>query len=141
MKRSVVLERDYAYSIDTVWEALTDSEAMSEWLMPNNFQPYVGHRFTFKTAPSIGFDGIVQCEVISVIKPTQLAYTWQGGAMKSPTTVTWRLRETATGTHLTLEHSGFEGLAGVAISYLLGMGWRNLLMRRFPNCLKLIPKG
>ncbi|GAB5490666.1 MAG: SRPBCC domain-containing protein [Phototrophicaceae bacterium] len=135
MKRNIVLEREYAYPIEMLWEALTDSEAMGDWLMPNNFQPYVGHCFTFRTSASIGFDGIVHCEVITVSRPTKLAYTWQGGMMKVPTTVTWRLREIAIGTHLTLEHTGFEGLAGVALSHLLGMGWRKMLETRLRKIL------
>lgn len=139
MKRDIVLERDYPYPIKDVWNAITDADAMGEWLMPNDFQPYVGHHFTFRTAPQMGFDGIVHCEVIEVNPPTQLAYTWQGGPMKSPTIVRWRLQEVTTGTHLTLEQSGFEGFAGIAISYLLGMGWRNMLNKSLPQAIvKLI---
>ena len=29
------------------------------WLMDNDFEPVVGHRFTFRTEPTRGFDGIV----------------------------------------------------------------------------------
>jgi hypothetical protein len=31
--------------------------------MPNDFEPRVGHRFTFRTdpVPAHGFDGIVRC--------------------------------------------------------------------------------
>ncbi|MEM9952676.1 MAG: SRPBCC domain-containing protein [Chloroflexota bacterium] len=136
MKRNIVLERDYDYPIEAVWHAITDPEAMSEWLMPTNFQPYVGHHFTFKTNAQLGFDGVVHCEVIAVEKPTRLAYTWQGGPMKVPTTVTWRLRETTTGTHLTLEQAGFEGFAGVAVSYLLGMGWNSMLDKKLPDIIE-----
>src|SRR5262245_16211430 len=98
MKRNVVMERVYPFSPEQVWEALADSRALSEWLMENDFQPYVGHRFQFRTNPQWGFDGIVHCEVITVDKPRRLAYTWQGGPMKKPTTVTWTLRPVSKGT-------------------------------------------
>jgi Activator of Hsp90 ATPase homolog 1-like protein len=37
----------YRHPIDRVWAALTSSEALAAWLMPNDFQPVPGHRFTF----------------------------------------------------------------------------------------------
>jgi uncharacterized protein YndB with AHSA1/START domain len=49
----------YPHPIDQVWAALTSSAALAAWLMPNDFQPEVGHTFTFTTKPAPGFDGIV----------------------------------------------------------------------------------
>jgi uncharacterized protein YndB with AHSA1/START domain len=136
MKRNVVMERVYPFTPEQVWAALADSRALSEWLMENDFQPYVGHRFQFRTNPQWGFDGIVRCEVIAVDKPRRLAYTWQGGPMKKPTTVTWTLRPVPEGTHLRLEHTGFEGLAGVSFSLLLGSGWGRLLREVLPKYIE-----
>ncbi len=133
MRRNLVLERVYPYSPEQVWEALADGQALSEWLMETDFQPYVGHRFEFRTKPSWGFDGIVRCEVIAVDKPRRLAYTWQGGLMKKPTTVTWTLQPVEAGTRLKLEHTGFEGLVGVSLSVLLGSGWGRLLGEVLPR--------
>ena len=39
---------------DKVWRALTDPELLGAWLMPNDFQARVGHRFTFRTDPVQG---------------------------------------------------------------------------------------
>ncbi len=36
---------------DQVWQALTDPDLLARWLMPNDFRPAVGHRFTFRTEP------------------------------------------------------------------------------------------
>ena len=36
---------------ETVWEFLTKSEWISQWLMENDFQPVVGQKFIFKTKP------------------------------------------------------------------------------------------
>jgi uncharacterized protein YndB with AHSA1/START domain len=133
MRRNLVLERIYPYPPEQVWDALADGKALSEWLMETDFQPYVGHRFQFRTKPSWGFDGIVYCEVISVERPRTLAYTWQGGPMKKPTIVTWTLQPIPEGTRLRLEHTGFEGLAGISVSFLLGSGWGRLLREALPH--------
>lgn len=43
---------------ETLWRALTDSELLATWLMPNDFRAEVGHRFTMTTdpAPLLGLD-------------------------------------------------------------------------------------
>jgi uncharacterized protein YndB with AHSA1/START domain len=127
MKRNLKFERFYPYPPDAVWQAIADPRALSEWMMETDFQPYVGHRFKFRTDPAPGFDGIVNCEVIAVEKPRRLAYTWQGGWMKAPTTVTWTLMPQDNGTLLRLEHNGFEGVGGIALSFILGTGWKRML--------------
>ncbi len=141
MKHNIVLERTYPYSPEQVWAALTDPDALSEWLMDSDFQPFVGHKFQFRTEPGPGFDGVVNCEVIDVGRPHRLAYTWQGGPMKTPTTVTWTLEPLDNGTHLRLEHTGFEGLAGVVVSFILGPGWRKGLRDKLPAYLEHTAKG
>jgi uncharacterized protein YndB with AHSA1/START domain len=55
---------NYPHPVERVWAALTSSDALAVWLMPNDFKPVVGHRFTFRTKPAPGFDGIVHCEVL-----------------------------------------------------------------------------
>src|SRR5580692_3749913 len=42
----------YRHPIERVWAALTSSEALAAWLMPNDFVPEVGHRFTLRTRPA-----------------------------------------------------------------------------------------
>ncbi|MFL5807765.1 MAG: SRPBCC family protein [Roseiflexaceae bacterium] len=83
--------------------------------------PRVGHRFQFRTAPVPGFDGVVSCEVLEVDEPRRLSYTWQGGWLRRPTVVTWTLEPVAEGTRVLLDHNGFEGLGGFALSAILGV--------------------
>src|SRR5690606_4844413 len=94
----------YPAAIPVVWRALTDPQELSEWLMPNDFRPVVGHRFTFVTAPRPDFDGIVRCEVKAVQPESLLSYSWVGGGID--TIVEWRLAAHGSGTALTLIHSG-----------------------------------
>ena len=46
--RSVVIEREMPHPPEKVWRALTQSSLLEEWLMKNDFQPIVGHRFNFR---------------------------------------------------------------------------------------------
>ena len=88
MKRDLRFEQIYPYPPDRVWEAITDPEAMADWLMPNNFVPQIGHQFQFRTKPAPGFDGIVNCEVIAIERPHVLAFTWKGGGIDTVVTFT-----------------------------------------------------
>ena len=37
---------------EQVWRALTDSATLAEWMFPNDFEPRVGHHFTFQVPPN-----------------------------------------------------------------------------------------
>ncbi|HEX9014780.1 MAG TPA: SRPBCC domain-containing protein [Chloroflexota bacterium] len=108
MTESIRREIVYPQSREDVWRALTDSSILAEWLMPNDFEPRVGHRFTFRTQPNpqAGFDGIVHCEVLDCLPPIQLAYSWVGGGVD--TRVSYRLEPDGNGTRLFFEQSGFD---------------------------------
>lgn len=127
----------YPHPIWTVWRALTTSEALAQWLMPNDFVAQVGHRFTFHTRPQSGWNGIVHCEVVELDAPHRLAYTWQGSPLPV-TLVTFTLEAVGQHTRLHLEHSGFAagGERGLSIRDLLDSGWgSNILHRALPNLL------
>ena len=49
--RDIVVEDDLPHAPEIVWKTLTNKELLSRWLMPNDFQPVVGKRFTFQTKP------------------------------------------------------------------------------------------
>jgi uncharacterized protein YndB with AHSA1/START domain len=101
-------ETVYRHPPDRVWRALTDSDALATWLMPNDFVPELGHRFTFRTQPVPPyFDGVVHCEVTELDPPKTLAYTWRGMPGMN-TVVRWELTETEDGTLVVCTHSGFD---------------------------------
>ncbi len=60
MKADIDVTVSYPHPPGLVWEALTSSEALTAWLMPNGFKPVVGHRFTFRAKPAPRFDGIAR---------------------------------------------------------------------------------
>jgi uncharacterized protein YndB with AHSA1/START domain len=98
---TVVVERELPYPPDKIWRALTQSQLIDEWLMKNDFQPVVDHRFTLSADW-----GSVDGTVLTVEPNTTLAYTW--GAFGQESVVTWTLTPTSTGTHLRLEQTGFQ---------------------------------
>ena len=115
-----------------VWPALTQSATLAEWMFPNDFEPRVGHHFTFRVPakPEVGFDGLtVRCEVLECDPPSRLVFTWSAGAPVENTQVSFQLEPDGDGTRLLFEHSGFDlthpfgkqAFAGA------GYGWAGML--------------
>lgn len=98
----------YPYPPEQVWLAIADRRGLAAWLMDNDFEPRIGHKFRFQAQPLPGLDKIIHCEVIELEKPRRLSYTWQGENLSKSTIVTWTLEPIDGGTHLQLEHTGFE---------------------------------
>jgi uncharacterized protein YndB with AHSA1/START domain len=98
---SVVVERDIPYPPEKIWRALTQPHLIEAWLMKNDFQPVVDHRFNLRADW-----GAVDCQVTAVDPHKTLAYTWAAYGLAS--VVTWTLTPTGTGTHLRVEHAGFR---------------------------------
>jgi uncharacterized protein YndB with AHSA1/START domain len=115
-----------------VWRALTDPERLARWLMPNDFVPAIGHRFTFRTDPVPGtdFDGVVTCVVLALEPERRLRIGWAGGP-GIDTTVTWTLVPEGRGTRLLLDHEGFDPddeRQQLALR-IMGGGWRSHVLR------------
>ncbi|MCU1415666.1 MAG: Activator of Hsp90 ATPase 1 family protein [Microbacteriaceae bacterium] len=115
-----------------VWRALVDPALLARWLMPNDFEPSVGHRFQFWAEPVPGqqFDGVIECEVLTLEPERMLAISWVSSGLDS--TVTWRLHPEGTGTRLFLTHDGFDDTdpRQVTVKNILGGGWRGHLAGR-----------
>ena len=99
--RTVVVEREVPYPPEKIWRALTQPHLIAEWLMQNDFQPVVGHRFDFRADW-----GAVDCRVLVVEPNKTLSYTWAAYGLES--VVTWTLTPTSKGTHLRMEQTGFR---------------------------------
>ncbi len=94
---------------ETVWRALATSAALAEWMYPNDFEPRVGHRFTFQVPPKPQLPNglVVCCEVVTCAPPRELSFTWVVADFLD-TRVSYRLEAEGTGTRVLFEHSGFE---------------------------------
>ena len=124
--RSVVVEREVAFPPKKIWRALTQPHLMEEWLMKNDFEPVVGHRFKL----SGDWGGVLDCEVLAIEPNRELSYSWNfkhaDAAYNLNSVVTFTLTPTSTGTHLRMEQSGFrpdqkQALGGAK------MGWAKFL--------------
>jgi uncharacterized protein YndB with AHSA1/START domain len=110
--RALVFEREMRHPPEKVWRALTQGKLIEEWLMQNDFQPTVGHRFNFRATPMPHWNGIVDCQVL-VVEPNQrLSYSWNASGEEAAgglkTVVTWTLTPTQNGVLVRLEQSGFR---------------------------------
>lgn len=131
--RTICIDQFLPYPPARIWRALTDPDLLARWLMPNDFQLKVGHRFTFKgvPVPKVNFSGIVQCEVLNFEDERSLCYSWKdhSGENDLHSTVTWRLEPEEQGTHLFLEHNGFDPTHPLQqLSYqIMSGGWLRLM--------------
>jgi uncharacterized protein YndB with AHSA1/START domain len=105
MNLEVDLEEVLPHPVKAVWEALTDSASISEWLMQTtDFEPVVGTRFRMKTDRLLA-DGWVKAEVLELNPPRRMVWAWWVDAA-APTTVTFELAPEGDDTRLRLTHVG-----------------------------------
>jgi len=110
--RSIVVEREMTHPSEKIWRALTQGALIEAWLMTNDFQPVVGHRFNFRAPPMPHWNGVVDCEVLVVEPDKRLSYSWNAsgdeaaGGLK--TVVTWTLTPTKNGVLVRMEQAGFR---------------------------------
>ena len=111
-ERAVLVERVLPHPPEKIWRALTQAPLIADWLMENDFQPVVGHRFQLRTAPMPHWNGVVDCEVLAVEPCRRLAYRWDtsgaGATGGLRTVVTWLLTPVAGGTSVRMEQAGFR---------------------------------
>lgn len=100
-------EFDFAHAPEKVWRALTTPALLAEWLLPVRDLVFErGARFSFATQPQPGWDGVVACTMLEIEPLAKISYAWVVGAMD--TVVTFTLTPTASGTRVSLVHSGFK---------------------------------
>ena len=103
--RSLVIEKEMPHPPEKIWRALTQGPLIKDWLMDNDFQPVVGHKFSFRATPVANWSGVIDSEVLVVEPNKKLSYSW--GTLGVGTVVVWTLTATGGGTLLRMEQSGF----------------------------------
>jgi len=128
MKNKIKFTIEYDFTISEVWKAITDKNAVSQWLMPCDIEPTVGHKFQFTTESNLFFNGIIDCEVLEVKENELFSYSWNGGSLKH-TIVIFRLKELNNKTVLDFEHNGFDGLFNkIVVQKVLSNGWKSKIL-------------
>jgi uncharacterized protein YndB with AHSA1/START domain len=130
---SIVHEITYPHPPDRVWRAIVDPGELSVWLMTTDFVAEVGRSFTMDCDPI----GRLEGEVLEVEAPRRLSYRWVGPF--GDTVVTFQLTPTEEGTHVRVEHRGWnDGNAAARDQFdggwpeKLGVGLRNVLSAAAP---------
>jgi uncharacterized protein YndB with AHSA1/START domain len=117
---------------EDVWSAIASDTALAEWMFPNDFEPRIGHLFTFRVPPNpkVGFEGLtVRCEVLECEPPARLVFSWSAGGPVMNTRVSFQLEPDGAGTRLVFEHSGFDlsHPGGLQAVHGAGYGWTKML--------------
>jgi len=128
---AITVEIVYPYPVEHVWKALTNRDSLAAWLMPNDFEPQIGHKFTFRAMSDKGWTGTIYCQIVALEPPHRVAYTWRGDPNQWETLVTFDLESTEGGTRLRLEHTGFEagGKMGSSARDMMASGWGTNILR------------
>ena len=111
MSKSIQRELLLPQPPQQVWHAITNRATLAEWMFPNDFEPRVGHQFTFRVPPKpeVGFIGlVVSCQVLELDPPSRLVFSWSAAGPVVDTRVSFRLEPEGNGTRVFFEHSGFD---------------------------------
>jgi uncharacterized protein YndB with AHSA1/START domain len=119
--RSVVIEKELPHAPEKIWRALTEGPLIQQWLMDNDLQPVVGHRFHFRSTPVPQWNGVIDSEVLVIEPNRKLSYSWNALGLES--VVVWTLDATSNGTLVRMEHSGFRDDQDAAYKGA-GYGWQ-----------------
>lgn len=128
----------FSHPPEVVWEYLTKSELITQWLMENDFEPVLGFDFQFRSRPlpAYDFDGIVYCKVLEIVPYKRLSYSWKAGPGAGKfimdSIVVWTLHAQDGGTELQLDHTGVD--SKLPIYALMNIGW----LENMEKILKLI---
>jgi uncharacterized protein YndB with AHSA1/START domain len=130
---SIVVERVMPHPADKIWRALTEGAVIAEWLMQNDFQPRVGHRFNLRAKPIPNmWNGVADCEVLEIDPLRRLAYSWSASGEEAAdglkTVIAWTLTPEAGGTRVRMEQAGFRAKDELGFRSM-GGGWPRIVER------------
>lgn len=143
MKRDIHLKWYYPHSQEVIWDCLTKPEILKEWwLTQEDFKAEVGYKWmdVRKPKPAMNWDGKMYFEILEVIPLKKLSYSFKGGPREGvynlDTIVTWTLIPKDNGTELHLAHTGFSGAKNYFTSFIMEMGWKKGIAKRFQRALQ-----
>lgn len=118
--------------LQKVWEAVSTSEGIAAWFMPNDFQPIAGHDFTIRSPY-----GDSPCTVTELDPPNRLVFSWGKDWI-----ITFECKELEGKTEFTLTHSGWSeetvtefGETHAVVRDKMNQGWGSSVL---PNLQKYV---
>lgn len=131
IRKTVVLHAP----LEKVWQAVSTSEGMAAWWMPNSLKPIVGHEFVLHTEQF----GDSPCKVTELQPPTRLGFNW--GKDWHVLIELKKLSEEET--ELTLIHSGWDAnkvtefeQPHTVVRGFMESGWERIVKEKLPAILK-----
>jgi uncharacterized protein YndB with AHSA1/START domain len=103
------VERIIEAEPSAVWAAISNGSEISKWFITAEFEPTVGHQYTFTHD-----DTTISGEVLRCDPPAVLEYTWNVSGLEGETTVLWNLTAVEAGTHVEIVHSNIDTLGDMA---------------------------
>ncbi len=108
MAEPVLVENTFDVTPLTLWNAITDKEAMKVWYFGlEAFNPEVGFTFSFEGGNEHA-RYMHDCMVTEVVPLQILTYSWAYRNFKGMSYVTWQLFPQLNTTRLVLTHSGLD---------------------------------
>lgn len=105
----IVIEEHFATSLEKVWLAITDRDAMKQWYFDfQEFRTEVGFEFRFWGGPAEDRQYLHLCRITEVSPEKKLAYIWSYNGYEGNTLVSFELYEEGDQTKLKLTHEGIE---------------------------------
>jgi uncharacterized protein YndB with AHSA1/START domain len=117
----------YGVPIETLWQAITDSNQLEEWFMENNFIGGENNSFEFLDKPGEKWKGVFHGEIISYQPTINIAYSWSHNKLRHTTYVWWKLHSQGENTTIEIEHSGFKGISDYFASFNYSKFWNRKL--------------
>jgi uncharacterized protein YndB with AHSA1/START domain len=126
IKQTVVFEAP----IQKVWDAISTSEGIASWFMPNDFEPEVGHEFHVQSP-----FGPSPCKVLEVDEPNKISFSWDTDGW----IVSFLLKDVGGKTEFTLIHAGWKSSDTIlpkanekssVIRERMGNGWVGIVNER-----------
>ncbi len=111
LKTSIEKEQFYPHPINTVWEAISKADLISQWFVQADFETIPGRPYLFTRGETK-----ISGEVLTSIPPHELSYTWRVNDSQITTVVKWILKEQSGGTLVRIEHTGIQGYSSEEIT-------------------------
>lgn len=108
MKFELAFDRVYPHPVDAVWRALTDKQALGQWLMETDFEPVLGREFKMWCSDGEGGTDTYLCVLRDYDPPRRMLWSWvlEGGQDDGEMLVEFRVEPVAGGARATVRHSG-----------------------------------
>lgn len=122
--------------IQKVWAAVSTSEGIATWFMPNDFEPAVGHAFHIQSP-----FGPSSCKVLEIDEPHRLSFSWDTDGW----VVTFILKDLGGKTEFTVIHNGWKspetivpktGMKNSVIRETMDKGWAGIVHVRLKKAVE-----